>query len=49
MKLVVLGQESLDTLECWVRERFEDVPVRTDGTRLTYSERVLEEEQTGVS
>ncbi|GHJ89944.1 hypothetical protein NliqN6_6346 [Naganishia liquefaciens] len=47
MKLVVLGQESLDTLECWVRERFEDVPVRTDGMRLTYSERVLEEEQTG--
>lgn len=50
MKLVVLGKESLDTLEGWVRERFEAVPVRTEGEpRLVYSERVLEEAQMGVS
>jgi insulysin len=50
MKLVVLGKESLDTLEGWVRKRFEAVPVRTEGeARLVYSERVLEEAQMGVS
>ena len=50
MKLVVLGKESLDTLEGWVRERFEAVPVRTEGeARLVYNERVLEEAQMGVS
>jgi len=31
MKLVVAGKEDLDTLEKWVRERFEVVPVRTEG------------------
>lgn len=46
---MVVGQESLDTLEGWVRERFEAVPVRTEGERLTYSQRVLEGDQTGVS
>jgi insulysin len=50
MKLVVLGREDLDTLESWVRERFEAVPVRTEGEPgLVYSERVLEQEQMGVS
>lgn len=50
MKLVVLGREGLDTLESWVRERFAAVPVRIEGdARLVYSERVLQEEQMGVS
>jgi insulysin len=51
MKLVLLAQESLDTLEGWVRERFEDVPVRTkDGQQwLTYDTDVMEENQLGVS
>ena len=28
MSLVVLGEESLDTLETWVRDRFIDIPDR---------------------
>ncbi|KAJ9093848.1 hypothetical protein QFC21_006221 [Naganishia friedmannii] len=49
MKLVVVGKEDLDTLETWVRGRFEAVPVRTTdaGARLVYSEQVLEKEQSG--
>jgi insulysin len=51
MKLVLMGRESLDTLEGWVRQRFEGVPVRTkDGEeRLVYNSEVMEEEQMGVS
>ncbi|KAJ9094236.1 hypothetical protein QFC21_006062 [Naganishia friedmannii] len=49
MKLVVMGRESLDTLEEWVKERFEAVPVKTkEGEeRLVYSSEVLEKEQMG--
>jgi insulysin len=31
MKLTVIGKDGVDKLEQWVRERFEAVPVRTDG------------------
>jgi insulysin len=31
MKLAVVGKEDLDTLEKWVRQRFEAVPVRSEG------------------
>lgn len=31
MKLVVAGKEDLDTLEKWVRQRFEVVPIRSEG------------------
>ncbi|WVF68403.1 hypothetical protein IAT40_003168 [Kwoniella sp. CBS 6097] len=31
MKLAVVGKEDVGTLEKWVRERFEKVPVRTEG------------------
>ncbi|KAJ9114089.1 hypothetical protein QFC22_005909 [Naganishia vaughanmartiniae] len=50
MKLVVVGKQDLDTLEEWVRERFEAASVRTTEAeaRLVYSEQVLEKEQTGV-
>lgn len=51
MKLVLVAQENVNTLERWVRERFEAVPVRTmDGDeRLVYSQEVMEEERLGVS
>lgn len=31
MKLVVVGKNDVDTLEKWVRDRFEAVPIRTEG------------------
>ena len=31
MKLAVAGKEDVDTLERWIKERFERVPVRTEG------------------
>ncbi|KAK8849760.1 hypothetical protein IAR55_005095 [Kwoniella newhampshirensis] len=31
MKLAVVGKEDVETLEKWVKERFESVPVRTEG------------------
>lgn len=31
MKLAVVGKEDLDTLEQWVKSRFEQVPVRSEG------------------
>jgi insulysin len=31
MKLVVVGKNDVETLEKWVRDRFEAVPVRTEG------------------
>ena len=40
MKLAVAGREDLDTLEKWVRERFDKVPVRTEGRPLTGPEGV---------
>jgi hypothetical protein len=51
MKLVIVAQENMGTLERWVRERFEAVPVRTiDGDeRLMYSQEVMEGEPLGVS
>jgi len=48
MKLVVLGKDSLDTLEGWVRERFEKVPYKGK-EKVMYSDKVFEAEQMGVS
>jgi insulysin len=48
MKLVVLGKDSLDTLEGWVRERFERVPYKGK-EKVTYSDKIFEPEQMGVS
>jgi insulysin len=31
MKLVVIGKDSIETLEKWVKEKFEAVPIRTEG------------------
>ncbi|WWD20389.1 hypothetical protein CI109_104865 [Kwoniella shandongensis] len=31
MKLAIVGKEDVETLEKWVKERFESVPVRTEG------------------
>lgn len=31
MKLAVVGKQDLNTLEKWVREKFERLPVRTEG------------------
>lgn len=33
MKLVVVGKQDVDTLERWVRERFENVPVKIEPER----------------
>ena len=33
MKLAVVGKESLDTLEKWVTDRFEAVPIRSEGLK----------------
>lgn len=48
MKLVVLGKEDLDTLEGWVRERFEKVEYKGK-EKVMYSDKVFEEGQMGVS
>ncbi|ORY34641.1 putative A-factor processing enzyme [Naematelia encephala] len=40
MKLAVIGKEDLDTLERWVRERFEKVPVKTEGREAVGSDGV---------
>ena len=40
MKLAVVGMEDLDTLEKWVRERFEQVPVKSEGAALVGPEGV---------
>ena len=57
MKLAVVGREDVETLEKWVKERFEKVPVRTeglpptgvDGVRVTFDESPMGPEQMGVS
>ncbi len=51
MKLVVLGRDSLETMEKWVRERFASVPLRTKPgeERIVYSSEVMTEEHMGVS
>lgn len=51
MKLVLVARESLDTLEGWVREQFEGVPVRTaEGKeKILYDTEVMEEQQLCVS
>ena len=57
MKLSVVGKEDLDTLEKWIRERFERVPVRSEGApevgpegvRVVFEDQPLGEEQNGVS
>jgi insulysin len=48
MKLVVLGKEDLDTLEGWVRERFEKVEHKGK-EKVMYSDKVFEEGEMGVS
>ena len=57
MKLAVVGKEDLATLETRVRERFERVPVRTEGAppvgaegiRIAFEENPIGPEQMGVS
>ena len=57
MKLAVVGKEDLDTLEKWVRARFEDVPIRSEGAaavgaegvRVAFESNPLGEAQMGVS
>lgn len=57
MKLVVAGREDLDTLEKYVRERFDKVPVRTEGrdptgpngVRVTFEDHPYAADQRGVS
>lgn len=46
MKLVVLGKESLDTLESWVRERFEQVQDKNK-PRVKYSDDLFQPDQMG--
>ena len=56
MKLAVAGKEDLETLEKWVRERFEKVPIRTEGrspvgtngVRIAFEENPIGPEQMGV-
>ncbi|WVR07976.1 hypothetical protein IAU60_005019 [Kwoniella sp. DSM 27419] len=53
MKLAVVGKEDVETLEKWVRERFEKVPVTTEGlpevgengVRVAFTEHPYGEEQ----
>ncbi|WRT69793.1 uncharacterized protein IL334_006784 [Kwoniella shivajii] len=55
MKLAIVGKEDVETLEKWVKERFEKVPIRTegksdtgsDGVRITFEESPFGEEQVG--
>jgi insulysin len=57
MKLALVGKEDVDTLEKWVRERFESVPVRTegqpavgvDGVRVVFEDSPIGEDRYGVS
>lgn len=51
MKLVMMGRDSLDTMEKWVRDKFEGVPVRTKPgeERIMYNGDVLDEQSQGVS
>jgi insulysin len=57
MKLAVVGREDVATLEQWVRDRFEKVPVRTEGlpevgvegVRVVFDESPMGPEQMGVS
>ena len=57
MKLSVVGKEDLETLEKMVQERFEAVPVKTegkpqvgvDGVRIAFEESPIGPEQMGVS
>ncbi|WVQ66403.1 uncharacterized protein L199_004583 [Kwoniella botswanensis] len=55
MKLAVVGKEPIEVLEKWVKEKFQKVPIRTegkpptgkDGVRLTFEESPYGEEQVG--
>jgi len=57
MKLAVAGKEDVETLEKWVRERFEKVPVKTEGrpqvaangVRVVFEESPIGPEQMGAS
>jgi insulysin len=57
MKLAVVGKEDLDTLEKWVKERFEAVPVRSEkapavgaeGVRIAFEESPIGPDQQTVS
>lgn len=56
MKLVVAGKEDLYTLEAWVRQRFEQIPVRSDetvpvgeeGVRIAFTESPVGPKEMGV-
>nr|XP_019043437.1 insulysin [Kwoniella bestiolae CBS 10118]OCF22367.1 insulysin [Kwoniella bestiolae CBS 10118] len=55
MKLAVVGKEPIEVLEKWVKEKFQKVPIRTEGksetgpegVRLTFEESPFGEEQVG--
>jgi insulysin len=57
MKLVVIGKDSIETLEKWVKEKFEAVPVRTEGApavgpkgqRVVFEESPTNPDRMGVS
>jgi len=57
MKLAIVGKEDVGVLEKWVRERFEQVPVRTegkplvgkDGVRIVFEDSPIAESDIGVS
>lgn len=57
MKLALVGKEDVETLEKWVRERFESVPVRSEGlpdvgpegVRIAFEESPFGVAQMGVS
>ena len=56
MKLAVVGKHDVDTLEKWVREKFDKVPVRTEGqppvgtngVRIVFEDTPYGPEQQGV-
>ena len=57
MKLVVIGKDSIETLEKWVKDKFEAVPIRTEGApavgpkgqRVVFEESPTNPERMGVS
>ena len=57
MKLAIVGREDVVTLEKWIRERFERVPVRTEGmsevgaegVRIVFDESPIREAQMGMT
>ena len=57
MKLSVVGKDDVETLEKWVRAKFDKVPVRTEGApevgpngvRVVFEEQPYGEERMAVS